>query len=238
MRIATYRSHWLISLHTIYYKLQSLNQVWIFSRRQIYADSISAKGSPLINVIVFIDGTIRPISRPGHYQQVAYNGHKRVHSIKFQSIVTPNGMIAHLYGPIEGRRHDVTLLRESGILEELEELNWQTRDGLPFTLYGDPAYPLRDFLQASYRNTDDAYEQLFYTRMSTVRECVEWQFGKILTYFAFLDFKKNLKIFLQPVAKMYLVGALLTNCHTCLYGSQTSDFFGLNPPAIEEYLHI
>ena len=34
-------------------------------------------------------------------------------------------------------------------------------------------------------------------------------------------FQKNMKIFLQPVGKYYLVGSLLINCHTCLHGSLT-----------------
>ena len=29
-----------------------------------------------------------------------YNGHKRIHALKFQSVVAPNGMIANLYGPV------------------------------------------------------------------------------------------------------------------------------------------
>lgn len=28
------------------------------------------------------------------------NGHKRVHCLRFQSVVPPNGMIANLFGPI------------------------------------------------------------------------------------------------------------------------------------------
>ena len=72
--------------------------------------------------------------------------------------------------------------------------------------------------------------------MSSLGECVEWGFGKILTLWAFLDFKKNLKLMLQPIAKYYVIGALLTNCHTCLYSSETSDYFGLQPPRLEEYL--
>lgn len=56
--------------------------------------------------------------------------------------------------------------------------------------------------------------------MSLSRITVEWAFGKIIRYFAFLDVKKNLKLQLQPVGKMYVVAAILTNCHTCLYGSQ------------------
>ena len=29
-----------------------------------------------------------------------------LHAFHIQSVVTPNGLIAHLFGPIEGRRHD------------------------------------------------------------------------------------------------------------------------------------
>ena len=47
---------------------------------QIYAETIHAKGAPLENCFGFIDGTVRPISRPGKHQRVVYNDHKRVHS--------------------------------------------------------------------------------------------------------------------------------------------------------------
>jgi hypothetical protein len=76
----------------------------------------------------------------------------------------------------------------------------------------------------------------FNKNMSNVCVSVEWGFGKIAQYFAFLDFKENQKILLQPIAKYYLVGRLLTNCHTCLYGSQTSSYFDVQPPSLETYL--
>ena len=34
---------------------------------------------------------------------------------------------------------------------------------------------------------------------------------------------------------MYIVCALLRNAITCLYGNQTSEFFDLEPPTLEEY---
>ena len=49
---------------------------------QEYADVIHGKGAPLNNCFGFIDGTVRPISRPGQHQRIVYNGHKRVHSLK------------------------------------------------------------------------------------------------------------------------------------------------------------
>lgn len=67
---------------------------------QVYADIIHQKGAPLQNCFGFIDGTVRPIARPGTNQRIMYNGHKRVHSLKFQAVAIPNGLIAHLYGPV------------------------------------------------------------------------------------------------------------------------------------------
>ena len=89
------------------HRLRSFNQPWLSQASlQNYADVIHATGAPLPNCWGFIDGTVRPVSRPGKNQRVLYNGHKRVHAIKFQSIVAPNGLIANLFGPVEGRRRD------------------------------------------------------------------------------------------------------------------------------------
>ena len=67
---------------------------------QRYALAISQKGAALDNCFGFIDGSVRPISRPGEHQRLVYNGHKRVHALKFQSLVLPNGLIGNLYGPV------------------------------------------------------------------------------------------------------------------------------------------
>ena len=65
-----------------------------------YAEAVFNKGAPLSNCFGFVDGTVRPITRPGENQRLLYNGHKRVHGLKFQSVVLPNGLIASLYGPV------------------------------------------------------------------------------------------------------------------------------------------
>ena len=71
---------------------------------QIYADAISAKGAALDNC------TVRPISKPVERQRVMYNGHKRVHGIKFQSIALPNGLTGNMYGPVGEK-----VIKSSGI---------------------------------------------------------------------------------------------------------------------------
>ena len=71
--------------------------------------------------------------------------------------------------------------------------------------------------------------------MSKVHVPVEWVFGEIVSYFKFCDFKKNLKIGLSPVGKIYSVCALLRNSITCLYGSNAADYFEVQPPALHYY---
>ncbi|XP_065067584.1 uncharacterized protein LOC135693124 [Rhopilema esculentum] len=155
---------------------------------QRYADAVHEKGAPLRNCWGFIDGTVRPISRPGINQRVLYNGHKRIHAIKFQSVATPDGLVAFLHGPFEGRRHDSGMLRESGLLQLLEQHS-VSPNGDIMCIYGDPAYPLRPHLQAPFRNADLRERQhLWNQRMSAVRVSVEWLFGDIINYFKFLDF--------------------------------------------------
>ena len=62
-----------------------------------HADDIHQAGARLPNSWGFVDGTVRPICRPGEFQKIIYNGHHRVHALK--SIECPNGLIADLYGP-------------------------------------------------------------------------------------------------------------------------------------------
>lgn len=81
--------------------LHDLNQPWLQpAKLEHYAQAIHQKGGALDNCWGFIDGTLRQICRPGEHQRIMYNGHKRVHGLKFQSVVAPNGMIANLYGPV------------------------------------------------------------------------------------------------------------------------------------------
>ena len=43
----------------------------------------------------------------------------------------------NLYGPVEGKRHDSSLLAESGLLEKLDMFSFAP-DGTPSCFYGDP----------------------------------------------------------------------------------------------------
>ena len=90
-------------------------------------------------------------------------------------------------------------------------------------------YPLNLYLQGPFKGARITPLQNEYNpAMSHVRSSVEWVFRDTVNYFAFMDFKKNLKIRFSAVGKMYLVYALLTNARTSLC-------FGLDPPPLEVY---
>ena len=224
--------------------LQTLDQPWLAPiHLEECAHVVHAQNAPLQNIWGFMVGTVWAISRPIIGQRLMFNGHKRVPALKLQSAFTPNDLIANLHGPCEGRRHDDFLLRDSGLLYQVQvHMNRQRPllDGASpvYSLYGNPAYPVRAQLLAPHRGVNLTQDQiLFNSRMSVVRVSVEYGFQKVLQQFALLDFKKNLKILLQPVGRLYVVGVLLTNCHTWLYGSQVR-MFDLSPPSLEEYSQL
>ena len=217
-------------------RLTNLDQEWLdIAHLERYANAVTRKGSPLNKCWGFVDGTCMNICRPKHGQEQCYSGHKRQHVLKFQAIMVPCGLIANLYGPVEGRRHDAYMLQDSGILPQLT--NKVDRNGEPYYLYGDPAYPLLPVLLAPYRGAQITLQQSNFNKsMTPLRQCVEWGFGDIARNFAFIDFKKNLKLYLSPVAKYYVVACLLTNCKACLYGNITCSYFDVEPPSLEDYL--
>ena len=100
--------HWLNSSWR--FKFSDLNQHWLSPQNlMFFANSIYQNGIALDNVWGFVDGTLRGIAHPVQNQRVTYNGYKRKHRLKHQSITTPNGIIANLFGPVEETHHDSSM---------------------------------------------------------------------------------------------------------------------------------
>ena len=65
---------------------------------QIYAEAIHEKGAPLENCFGFIDGTIRPICRPGQHQRLIYHGHKTNSLVEISvRCITKRDHCAHIW---------------------------------------------------------------------------------------------------------------------------------------------
>jgi len=118
-------------------------------RAGTYAECVLEKGGAIDNCVGFMDGTGIFVARPGEgLQRSVYSGHKRTHMLKFQSIVTPDGLLFHLAGPVEGRRHDITLYRDAGT-DEMFDAGLLVH-GVRYCLFGDKAYLARPWLQVSF----------------------------------------------------------------------------------------
>jgi len=74
--------------------------------------------------------------------------------------------------------------------------------------------------------------------MARARISVEWGFGGVVSMWAYVDMRRNQKLGLQPLGKIYVVAMLLQNFRTCFGGSQTSEYFNLQPPKLEDYVAL
>ncbi|RPA78918.1 hypothetical protein BJ508DRAFT_241067 [Ascobolus immersus RN42] len=210
---------------------------------QVYADAVE-DASNVRGIWGFIDGTHRGIARPVSEQQDHYAGAKKEHGIRYQGIVTPDGLV-HMAGPWLGPTGDWRMWQESGMETRLRELFKDTNPEDRLYLYGDPAYypgygimgPFRAEGGRNFELTKD--QEAANVVMSGQRIVVEWIFGIISRYWTFTAFKRSNRVGLSPVAAYYLCAALLTNIHTCLRRrNQISDKFDLEPPTLKEYLGI
>jgi len=162
--------------------------------------------------------------------------------VKFQSVVAPNGLIVDFFGPVPGRRGDGYLLRRSRFLERMHRF---CRDaGHHYYVYGDPAYALCRYIMRGFKGAMTPQQAAFSSSMSAVRIGVEWGFMLVCRDWAFVDYEKNLKIWKQPIAKLYHVAAIMTNVKTCVmaqehdpYGNLIANKFGVSPPSLHDYLH-
>ena len=218
----------------------------VLQRIHLYKAAITRKSRhAATHCFGLLDGTLHKICRPkvgkrvralrnkSNIQRAVYNGHKRHHGVKFQSIVLPDGLIAQMFGPVEGRKHDTSLLKFSKLDEKMALLPPGSY------VYGDQAYPVRPWLLSPFRGQNKTMEQRKWNRnMRTVRISVEHGFKILTTLWAHLKYVPAQKMFSTAVEKHYVVCTALANMHNCVYPNQVSSHFALSPPTLEEYIGI
>ena len=77
-------------------------------------------------------------------QRSFYNGWKSIHGLKHQTVDIAHGITIDLYGPMSLRRNDLTLLRESNIVNRLREVQDGQAD--QYVMFGDSAYKKQSHL--------------------------------------------------------------------------------------------
>ena len=113
--------------------------------------------------------------------------------VKFQGIVTPDGLISHLGGPFEGKLGDWAAWKQSDIEARLWGFH---RDGgrrntrQQLYVYGDPAYSAGYGVMGPYKALPNQPLTLdiraFNAYISSLRIAVEHGFGKISALWPFV----------------------------------------------------
>ena len=79
------------------------------------------------------------------------------------------------------------------VFSHFKKLGWMMQMEVRFACMDDPAYPLKDHLLCPFGSANLTPDQRAFNKdTSSVRQCVEWGFGKVVQLFAFVDFKKIL----------------------------------------------
>jgi hypothetical protein len=133
----------------------------------------------------------------------------------------PDDVLFHIFGPYEGRRHDMHLYSQSGLDAILSER--QLIDRVQHHIYGDSGCMLRSYLITPFEGTNiTSDEALFNKRLSKARVSVEWAFKDIKKYFSHIAFPRKMALSRTPAGAWYLTSSLLWNFICNIDGSPTS----------------
>lgn len=222
----------------------------------IYADCIRSKlemygldvtlaenvQHPIVSLFSFIDTTCLPCQKPsGDWltQKAFYSKYYKTWGLKFQAIVTPDGIIADLYGPTSCRTNDRKIVEKSKINRKLRRL--QRFNTVQYRTYGDALYTNHSHVRARHRRNQHFSQSKRNENyiMSKVRIAVEWAFKKVKGLWPYLKDLDNCRIMSRSssnIAFVFRACVILTNLHTCLYGSQTGLYFECESPTLDEYM--
>jgi hypothetical protein len=91
----------------------------------------------------------------------------------------PDSHLAHIYGLIMGSHHDSYMLACSNLFPQLHAL-MPTGQGMIYSLFGGPAYPMSAILHAGVTQlAPGSIEAAWNTKMASACITVEWTFGEV-----------------------------------------------------------
>ena len=202
----------------IYYEIFSKNG--FVQKISIYFQPFFINEAPLLYCWGFIDGKIRRICRPGVNHKVMYNGHKKVHAMKFQSVAGLNSLVANVFWTVQNKRHNAKMPGGSK-LSILLQVQSKGPDDTFLCIYGNPAYLHRLELITPFRGAivSERY-QTWNASMSAVTTAVD-----IVNYYSFLYLDRKIKIQLVAVGNIDIICLFVQNAISGVYGSLTAYFF-------------
>lgn len=144
-------------------------------------------------------------------------------------------MFYHVYGPVEGRRHDWTMYCHSGLDAQLEEVLMV--NGEQFCVYGDSGYKQRHNLELPLQGATLTADQAeFNQAMYAARLTAEGMLKEVKTYWTMVDFPRKMRFLQISVVTLYMCGMLPCNIRNFFYRNQKSQYFNSDPPTLDEFL--
>ena len=209
-----------------------VNARWVPGRRSMYAEAIKmAKDTPG-NPCGFIDGKRVQVCRPSVAQEFYYSGYTSNHNQLYIGISFPDGTFS-MHGPVYGRHNDVGALKVLGLKDD------QVCDrftGEMFSLGGDGIFRNQGIhfltVDPNRMHVADCHS------LSATRTSVEWMFGIIEQLFPFVGQWKKMRVFGTSPEEKFKAACVLAQVHNCFYPNQVSQFFGIQPPTLEELFQV
>jgi hypothetical protein len=190
-----------------------------------------------VNCCGFLDRTSVRTGRPRDWnvQEALYSMHSEFHCVAYQGFTGMDGMIIHFFGGEPGCRNDKRLLAQSGLNNLLQQL--QQGQETQYWAYCDKCYVDLSHVRSAHTiQALNIFEALFNNIMGVVRVTVEWTFSKLKSVPKLVGRGDSMMHLQQSNVDAHIkCAALITNMHTCLYGSNASMYFGVLPPTLEEY---
>jgi len=202
-------------------------------------------------VCMFVDGTFTRTCRPGGWamlQQVLYTRYKKAHGVGCQGVMAPNGLFINWWGPAPGRHQDNWMVSKSDLTKHLRSLfdlyPGNVADRRMLRCYGDLIYAETLEISRGYRK-DEAHtdaqrlaQKAANHLLNGPRTVVEHGFAKIEQRCPRILQKSSLKPMGGKRIQSLLANAMfISNCHTCLRGSQVNAYFASSPPTLEAYVN-
>lgn len=123
--------------------LLSLQPGLMRKRAALYTSRFLNLEGPLDRYVGLLPCIKINICRPGgpnNNQKGCYSRHKRIHSLRYMTITTPDELIFTGHCFQDRKRYNMTLLRRSGWEEELDEI--LNTDGDHYYSYSDSAFTI------------------------------------------------------------------------------------------------
>ena len=193
------------------------------------------------------DGDFQGAPRRREYdlaQQAIYSGYTKLHGIKTENVLLPNG-ISTCYGPVSSRRNDRGVLNSSGINGFLESI--QMNSPVVYKLLGDGIFGLGlrcivSYYRAAVGRPLTQDEKDVNSALKAARITVEKHFSQQNVVFRICNYRYGFKLAQKHgyAVEQLRVCYLLVNCYNCMNGDQagSTNTFGCSPPKLEEYLAL